>query len=288
MADFEVISWLSPVSGFETMLTNQGWVDVVGWRGFDMVELQHIEEETPFEFGSHYRRTKIPPRELELDLIVWGEDRQGLFNAIQQLRSTFDYQRGIGKLKIVPPDENAVYIGCLYQEGLEGKSGEDDGVAWRKVTLVFRAFDPFFYSLYPVNLAFLIQENPPTWFPLLPLQLGGDAIAAEFEVFNGGDVFTYPTWEIRGPGQNPKMTNHTTGKTLQLDGVVLGEGESILIDTKRRIIQHSNGANLFPALAWGTGLWTLAVGNNQIKLELPSATESSLVRLTFAERYMGV
>lgn len=190
---------------------------------------------------------------------------------------------------MIPPDENAVFIWCLYQEGLEGQSGtSEDGVAWRKVTLVFRAFDPFFHSLYPVNLAFLVQENPPTWFPLLPLQLGGDAIAAEFEVFNGGDVFTYPTWEIRGPGQNPKIINHSTGKVLQLDGVVLGDGESILIDTKQRIIQHSSGANLFPTLAWGTGLWMLAIGNNQIKLEMPGANEVSRVHLSFAERYMGV
>ena len=288
MADFEVISWITPTN-FETVLTNQGWVDVVGWRGFDMAEIQHIEEETPFEFGSQYRRTKILPRLLELDLIVWGEDRQELFNGIRQLRSIFNYQQGIGRIKVIPPDENAVSISCLYQEGLQGESGtNEDGFAWRKVTLVFRAFDPFFYSLYPVNLAFLVQENPPTWFPLLPLQLGGDAISAEFEVFNSGDVFTYPTWEIRGPGQNPIMINHSTGKKLQLDGVVLGEGESVLIDTQQRIIQNSSGGNLFPALAWGTGLWTLAVGHNQIKLELPSATESSLVRLTFAERFLGV
>lgn len=81
MADFEVISWITPTN-FETVLTNQGWVDVVGWRGFDMADIQHIEEETPFEFGSHYRRTKIPPRSLELNLIVWGEDREMLFHSI--------------------------------------------------------------------------------------------------------------------------------------------------------------------------------------------------------------
>lgn len=287
MADMEIISWVTP-SGVETVLSDNDFIHVVGWEGLQMVGLRHIEQETPFEFGSRYKRTKVEPREVSLNCMVWGEGREGLFQNIARLRTMFDFQRGIGKLKVTTPERKPLELHCLYTSGLQGESGtRDDGVCWQKVVLSFRAFDPFFYGP-TVNQSFLLEENPQNFFPLPPVYLAGDAIASEITLEVDGDVTALPNWTITGPGENPKMINITTGRSLELENVSLSAGETININTKERTITKNDGSNLFPRLKWGTGFFDLVPGTNQIQIIMAVADVNSRIDLYYQPRYWGI
>jgi hypothetical protein len=287
MADTEVISWVTP-SGFEIVLTNNTWIDIIGWEGFGMVDLTHIEQETPYQYGAYYKRTKIPARDVTLNGMVWGEGRQGLFDSLSILRSMFNFRQGIGKIRFTTPNGNTLELNCLYKDGLQGASGTDnDGVCWQKISLVFRCFDPFWYG-QTTTLSFLIADNPPQWFPLLPITLGGDAVTADFNVFIDGDAPSEPYWTITGPGTNPTLTNVTTNQTLALENVSLGAGEQIFVDTRNRTITNTNGDNLFPRLKWGSGFWDLEPGGNKIRIAMAGADTESKIDLSYQPRYWGV
>jgi phage-related protein len=286
MADTEVISWIS-AENEETIFTVQDWIDVSGWSGFNMADFQHIEDPIPFEDGAFYRRSKTLPRELDLDLIVWGSNRSELFQRVRQLTNALNVYKGMGKIRFISPDNVDRYISCLYKEGLGGSEGEDGGVSWRKITLVFRCFDPYFYGSETTEV-FQLDENPPMWFPFFPLNLGGDAVVSQIQIDNTGDVKTFPVWTIHGPGDDPKMTNLTTGEVLTISGVTLDENQTITIDTKSRQITLDDNINLLPLLAWGSTFWTLEPGVNQVKIEMANATADSSIQLAYSPRYLGV
>lgn len=286
MADQEVISWISP-DNQETIITVQDWIDVSGWSGFNNPDFQHIEDPIPFEDGSFYRRSKTLPRELELDLIVWGTSRADLFQRIRSLTHSLNVYKGIGKIRFISPDGFDRYISCLYKDGLQGRAGEENGVCWSKLTLVFRAFDPYFYG-GETSQVFMLDENPPTWFPFFPLNLGGDAVSSQININYDGDVKTFPVWTIHGPGDDPKLINQTTGESLSISNVSLDATQTITIDTKLRQITLDDNINLLPQLAWGSTFWTLEPGVNQVKIEMANATANSSIQLAYSPRYLGV
>jgi hypothetical protein len=286
MADQEVISWIS-ADNQETIITVQDRIDVSGWSGFNNPDIEHIEDPIPFEDGSFYRRSKTLPRELELDLIVWGVDRSDLFQRIRGLTHSLNVYRGMGKIRFISPDGFDRYISCLYKDGMQGEEGKEGGVCWRKMVLTFRAFDPYFYGSETTEV-FKLDENPPMWFPFFPLNLGGDAVSSQLSIDYDGDVKTFPVWTIHGPGDDPKLINQTTGESLSISNVTLDDTQTITIDTKLRQITLDDNINLLPQLAWGSTFWTLEPGINQVKIEMANATSDSSIQLAYSPRYLGV
>jgi hypothetical protein len=285
MADYEIISWISPL-GVETIFSSQDWVNVSGWSGFDMADIEHFEDPIPFEDGSHYRRSKTLPRDLDLNMKVRGTSRAELFQRIRSLTQSLNVYKGMGRIRVISPDGMDRYINCLYKDGLQGEEGKD-GVYWRKLTLTFRAFDPFFYGSETTEV-FQLDENPPLWFPIFPLNLGGDAVSSQININYEGDVKTYPTWTVHGPGNDPKLSNQTTGKTLSISNVTLDENQTITIDTKNRQITLDDNINLLPLLTYGSTFWTLDSGQNSVKIEMANATSDSSIQLAYSPRYLGV
>jgi hypothetical protein len=287
MASIETITWIDP-DGIEQQLTSQGWMKVVGWRGFDMSDFDYVESEIPFDYGTYLKRVKTPPRDMDIDVIIQGSSRADLFQKIRSLSKLFNSYRGIGKLKILAPDNTERYIHCVYKQGLEGQTGVDNVFFhWRKMTLVFRAFDPFFYGAETTEI-FQLDQNPPLWFPFFPLSLAGDAVVSQISIDYDGDIEANPTWTIHGPGDNPKMTNLTTGEVLTINNVSLESDQTITIDTRNRKIILDDTYNLLPSLALGSTFWALQRGQNTVKIEMANATASSSIQLAYSPKYLGV
>ena len=284
---YEVISW--SIGDREQVLTGQGWLSVAGWRGFDMADFEYIEDEIPFDYGSYLKKVKIRPREMDIDLIIRGTSRADLFQRIRYLRSLFNSSKGVpGKLKILAPDGEERYINCLYKEGMEGQTETVDLTTHiRRMTVTFRAFDPFFYGQETTKI-FQLNENPPKWFPIFPLTLGGDAVTSQIDIENFGDCDAYPTWTIYGPGAAPRLTNLTTNKVLSLEFIELDSMQSITIDTKTPRILLDDGTNLLPYLSWGSTFWTLQTGLNRIKIEMADADANSRIEIAYRPRFLGV
>lgn len=80
---------------------------------------------------------------------------------------------------------------------------------------------------------------------------------------NAGNFETRPTITITGPVTNPAAVNATTGQAISFSGLVMAQGDVMVLDTDNR---QSFLNNVFypadPTSAW----WTLAPGANTIQL----------------------
>ena len=287
MPNYELFSWISPI-GVETVLSSQDWINVAGWRGFDMSDFEYIESEIPFDYGSYLKRVKTSPREPEIDVVIKGTSRADIFQKVRMLTKEFNSYRGIGRIDVTAPDGIKRYINCVYKQGMEGETKSDNiGSFKRKMTLVFRAFDPFFYGAETTKV-FQLNDNPPLWFPFFPLNLGGDAVVSQISIDYDGDIETNPLWTIHGPGDDPKLINQTTGESLTINNITLDENQIITIDTQRRKIILDENINILPSLTYGSTFWTLEPGQNSIKIEMANATAASSIQLAYSTRYFGV
>jgi hypothetical protein len=194
-----------------------------------------------------------------------------------------------GKLKSVSADGSQRELNCLYTSGLEGNEDKDNqGFWWKKIILVFRAFDPFWYDSSSIVQTFKINENPGLFFPILPLRLASSTVFADITIDNTGDVETYPEWIVQGPGESIVLTNLSTGETTSLD-LSLEAGETVTIDTSpnAKTVTKSDGSNLFYTLSDDSSLWALQEGNNSIQIQMANATADSSIQLTYKNRYWG-
>lgn len=103
----------------------------------------------------------------------------------------------------------------------------------------------------------------------------------------------YPDIIINGPAANIVLTNHTTGRKIELDPAVkLDNNQKIYICTsprKRSITRGSKtGTSLIPYLSIDSTLdWWLEHGNNDIELSNSTTTPVTYMQFSYTERYLS-
>jgi len=95
---------------------------------------------------------------------------------------------------------------------------------------------------------------------------------------NAGTFDTPPVITITGPTTSPKVTNVTTGKYIQLTGLPLADGESVIIDVAAGTIELDDGTDASAYFAAGSSWFVLVPGENEITLldATPSVVEAGL------------
>jgi hypothetical protein len=260
-----------------------------GPDGRYMPPISFVEDEVPFLAGTRLRTVKIGPREFDLTIYIDGDSEVDVRNKTRNLLRTFNPVKGDGKISVVAADNSQREINCRYAGGLEISEKEGSKIGnIQTVTLVFRAFDPYWYDTATQVQTFKINESPGTFFPVFPLSLASSTVFASVAINNEGDVDTWPEWEINGPCQGVVLRNLSTGEVLSLD-VALELGESITIDTKpfRKIIVKNDSTNLFYTMSVDSSLWALQEGINGVQIEMGGATLDSSAQLTYRNRYWG-
>ena len=287
--------WLD-ASGNLVNLSDPPYV-TVRWQSFQggsVPEFRAITERVPLRDGSLLKYIDVEETEIDLTLIIQGDDEEDIWNRINLLSNHFNPRRGPGRLRVTNPTGITREIECYPISGfrvnestLQPKSVDVD--------LTFLAPKPYWRSITETVEVFSL-DNPPNWFPIFPLSLGGDAISSIFQLDNFGHVPVYPTWKIIGPGSNPKITNQETGEYLALTnngGVILDSGQFVVIDTENRTITLNDGSNLMSRLDWGSTFFTIKSNGvfeegTSIKVEMPGATLESKIEVRYRYHYLGV
>jgi hypothetical protein len=280
------------------------WVDANGSRyaisdnhliksgpdGRYMPPISFVEDEVPFLAGTRLRTVKIGPREFDLTIYIDGDSEVDVRNKTRNLLRTFNPVKGDGKISVVAADNSQREINCRYAGGLEISEKEGSKIGnIQTVTLVFRAFDPYWYDTATKVQTFKINESPGTFFPLaFPIRVASSTVFADITIDNTGDVETWPEWIVTGPGEDVVIRNLTTGEVTNLD-VSLDVGETITIDTKpfHKTVTKNDGTNLFYLLSDDSSLWALQDGVNSVQIEMGSATVDSNIQLSYRNRYWG-
>ncbi|HLH22439.1 MAG TPA: hypothetical protein VK066_07935 [Chloroflexota bacterium] len=287
----EVVSWVAP-DGVETVLSGQPQFELLwGRQGAFMPPIAFAEEPVPLQPGARLRQVQVGVREVDLPLLLRGADATALRALYRTLLHTFDPQRGDGKLRVQGPDGGVRELTCRYHSGLEGAEVLDKdagGTSWRKVVLVLRAWDPYWYATAPTRVDFAVGSAATPFFPFFPLRLSASTVLGDAAVSNPGDVEAWPIWTITGPGSNLVLTNVTTGAALTLV-TTLGASDVVTIDTRpgQKTVSGADGSNLFGTLNAASHFWALPRGSSSVRVELSGATGGSLVTLVYYPRYLG-
>lgn len=268
-----------------------------------MPTVRHVGHEVFDLDGEVHHSTRYQNREVTVPVAIVGDNLAAVRAGMRALAGHLAKRWDEGTLVVgVSSDPTRRAIGARYAGGLEGELASDDGGAqtWMETALVFRCADPFWTDVEDIVVNWAVAGSVGTpFFPMFASpsdvgpHLGMSSIFDDQSIGNAGDGTAWPIWTIRGPASNIVIQNVTSGDTIDLSGdggVVLGSSETLTIDTRPgiRSVTHSSGSNEFNHLTDTSTLWGLGVGTTTVHAECDGATGSTLITLTYRQRYLTV
>lgn len=287
------IIWIDASGNTYPLTSDYKFRVLSGMKGRFMPPISFTKDEVPLQHGSRTRQRKVKDRDVDIPLLIKAETEVELRDKMRSTLRMLNPLKDDGILRCIAADGSVRELTCRYSGGLEGdESRENKGKWWQKAILVFNADDPFWHDSSTIVQTFKLNENPGTFFPILPLRLVSSTVFADITIDNTGDVETYPEWIISGPGEAIKITNMTTGEVIYFDhpDAILQAGETVTINTtpfgpNKKTITKSDGTNVFYWLSDDSSLWELQDGNNAIQIQMANATSDSFIQLTYKNRY---
>lgn len=284
----DVISWVD-ADGTVTQLNDAADTEV-GWevQGRGMPPIRIRSDEVAEQDGSRLRLVRYGTREVSIPLDVFTASPSALRTAVRTLERLFDPKRGDGSLRVLSPDGSTRDLVCRYVGGLELQEAYEGAFGVQRTVLVFRAFDPLWRDASTTSVTFA-PDTATAFFPILPLRLSSSEVYSDASIDNSGDAEAWPMWTITGPGDSPVLRNLTTDEVIDLTGLTLGAGESVVIDTApgAKTVRSGTGSNLFSSLSSTSTLWSLAQGINSVRVELSGVTAATSVVLSYRRRWLG-
>lgn len=266
-----------------------------GVRGLWMPPTTIGRMSLPLVSGAWLTNVRLDEREIELPLVMQADTAAGLH---QLKRDTIAWLCALGgelTLRVTAPDGSEHEIGCYYadQMGMD-ESSQAGGTTWQRAAVTLLAVDPYWRDADGTEVTFSIGEGSVPFLPYAGrpgFYLVASSLYASKSVANTGDVEAEPIWTIEGPGVNPTFRNLTTGKVLTLT-LDIHEGSTVTIDTRERAIGYAirdqDGNNLLAAAATPPQLWTLARGENVVRVEMAGAVDgTSSVTMAYRNRFLG-
>jgi hypothetical protein len=215
-----------------------------------------------------------------------------LNNTLARNVSSYKDEDTLGALKVVTPDGRTRKIDCWM---VEWPDLEADGPFTGLVEPTFWAESPWFYDPTALTETLALEGDGGITFPItFPITFGSTTIDSYVYPENTGDVETWPTIRVNGPGENIELTNVTTGKTLALTaggGVTLAANDYVTIDMDAGTVtwwDNSGGTttSVIEKLSAASEFWPLVRGENTIHGEMTAAVAASIV-LTYTLYYQS-
>lgn len=269
----EIIKWVSN-SGNTTILSHQKYYDVLFLRkGAFAPPISINETFSPGVEGSVVRSVQVMPRDLDLAVIVKGDDLADLRTRVRSLLSDMFGYNGQGKLQVSTATGTVRQLNCYVTKGFEGEENEDvSGTTYQKFVFTFHAPSPYWEDLQDtVSQKFITSSNPTS-------------------ITYNGTAETWPVITINAPWSGwAKVGNWSNTLTINT-GLSTGY---IKIDTRPgyKSIKDNNGNNMMSYIDNANFfLFTLTPGNNSIWYQLSSTTNqnAAYMSMTYRNRYLGV
>ena len=273
-----------------------GLTDIeVSWdaSGRFMPPIKFEEDGVPQQPGMRLRAARHDVRPFTLNLWITAANDSALRTTIRSLIYKMNPARGPGKIRFATPAGDQREIVCSYQDGLDlgEKLGSTSGPTVQIATVAFRAHYPYWQDTSTISTTFT-TGLVPTFFPIFPLRLSSSQVVVDNTVINNGDIECWPVITINGPGSSIKASNLTTGEVMDFRTLVLGTGESVIVDTQpgAKTAVSGAGVNRFPYLSATSSLWSLQPGSNSVRLEMSGADSAfgSSIIFSYRQLYLSV
>lgn len=260
----------SPVSGLEAAPIRLGYGD---WSGRDggYVSSQFYSARTIVLNGFYKAGTCEEADDIRYNLAQSLDIRQSLplfitsFSGKNYFTQTFlkDFKmdiigskHGQYQITLIAPDP------YLYDAG----DGVDPDSGWNELP-IYKLIGGGYITAY---------DMPVPWTPGTT-----PAIAV-----NNGDTIIYPQFKIVGAVQNPRITNLTENKFVEVDVTTVNVDDEIIIDMNQRTITL-NGSNILSYRTDDSTWWGLVQGNNTIEFTSDGPSDVTFGTLRWRTAYLG-
>lgn len=281
-----LLSYIDP-DGLEFALYDgvDTWLRPNGMTGFGALRVVVPSVQTPFVDGATLRgRPYTPPRVMSVEVGGAFSSHAALTAALAVQRSRMNPYRSpesLGTLRVVTPDRRERRIAAWP---VEITDPEMDGAVAVAFAYVFEAPFPFFYDPTARSETFGLANQggvavPWVFDDVTGLAFAEDDIDHRFTATNNGDVDTWPTIVIYGPGDSPTIENETTGKTMALTQT-MDAGDTITIDMDAGTISFYDASapsttNIIANMGTASEFWALRRGDNTIHVTMSNANNGS-------------
>ena len=252
--------------------------------GLGHPNVNFYEEKTAYQNGSSYVGLSFQDRKLDFTFTI-VDTTVGAFTVKKQLvQKMFNPERGNGVLQIIR--DSTTYYCDVYSLGAKPMGGSGHGSFWQDYQLTFAGLDCSFYGAS--NSYSLTSFSGGFSFPFsFPFSLG--TVGWTQTVTNAGDMKSPPTITIVGEVSHPRITNTTTGKYIELCGVLAGE--TVVINcTTGKITKTVGGvtSNAMHYMTMDSDFLTVLSGANTITYTATTGIVGTTVTFQFYDRYSGI
>lgn len=290
--------WVDP-DGIEWPLTTHsddiGWLTMNGPAGWGATPIELVTDALP-RGGEQVRYIRSKPRRIQWPLYIYGDTYEQFvarWRSIVRAFTKTSHRAAPGYLKVTLPSGEQRLIEAYYEEGFEGKDGEN--WLWAKPVITLYCPDGFWSATQPVTTTRTFAAAGPQPGFLTPFMtisssklVGGGPSDPATPILNPGDVDAWPVWTITGPMTQFIAINETLGVQFKLT-YTLAAGQQITVRTSRPAVRGPGDTNLTKHLDWfgipGSVLWPLTDGTNMVAFQVSGAGVGTQVDLAFTPRY---
>lgn len=220
--------------------------------------------------GSRFNQALIRKRQITLNLLLWCESESEYFTQRAAILEACNKENG--------EDELTLTIGGT--EYLINAVPEPPVITWPmgnyyEVQCQFTAYDPTIYSAIEESSSQVLAPSGGGFtFPIIfPITFTGSGRTGRITIHNNGNIPTYPEIDLAGLLTNPVIENETTGEFFSMT-YTLAAGRTIEINNKAKQAILDGSTNLAQYIDDGAVWFTLAPGENVIRLSTDATTDS--------------
>jgi len=264
----------------------------INGTGIENVEIQ--TQKAPFQDGATLIDTLLNEREISLEVVLLGENRQDIYEKRRMVSNIFNSKLGVGKL--VWEQEDITVASKAVSRGVEFLGAESRG-GYQRCIINLYAPDPAWQDIKDTVKPLGLIEGGL----MFPLVLNADEVQDTVFAQRGeetmieieGDLNSPVKLEFQGPAENPVVTNETTGEYIKVDRD-LGDNEKLIINTKfgeKSVIFEDNESNresAFSDIDLDSTFFQLKPGKNIISFDSDIDKEDARVLITYRNKYVGV
>lgn len=233
--------------------------------------------------GGVFRFSRRGIREIDLPVTVLGSTAVDVEAKLRRLARITQDSSGPTELTAVR-DAGNLTIDLHYVAGAELEyGGEEGGEQFARLVLSFQAPTPFWRSSTVQSFTLTAGTTGRGLLPKLEkLRVASANKLGVIDVSNTGDVAVFPTYTIRGPVNNFKVSDGA--QSWGFNTAVL-EGETITVNTEAATVVDDSGANRYAMLLAGPKLFAYPPGDTTVEVTGIGSTGDTFIAVQYATRF---
>ena len=257
-----------------------GAMDIPGIRASDTLKA--------FQHG-HFRGVDLSAgRVVDLTLALIGVDYNDFFNnLVPAVENAFVPQvsSAATELPLLLFNSTRVIFCRPRKRAMAYDAGNYQRVGTVDVQLV--ASDPRVYDANQqvINIPVAVSSSGASWPWVWPVAWGTAGTGGIVSVTNAGNFATRPVISIKGPVDNPVLTNATAGQSVQFV-LSLVSTDTLVVDFDAHSVILNGTASRRSSMVAGSQWWEIAPGVSQIQYSANTVQVGSIATVTFRSAWV--